>query len=78
MALQKEFNTLECKGTFKKVNVLEAKGEPIILTIVVFIYKFDEEGYLLRYKARIIVRGDLQPKLSYEDNYVATLAARAF
>ncbi len=46
--------------------------------MVVFIYKFDEEGYLLHYKARIIIRGDLQLKSSYEDNYAATLAARAF
>ncbi len=47
VALQKEFNTLEHKGIFKKVDISEAKGELIILTIVVFIYKFNEEGYLL-------------------------------
>jgi hypothetical protein len=44
----------------------------------VFTYKFDKEGYLLRYKARIVVQGNLKPKLLYKDNYVATLAAKVF
>jgi hypothetical protein len=44
----------------------------------VFTYKFDEEGYLLRYKARIVVQGDLEPKSLYEDNYAATLATKVF
>ncbi|KAF7568826.1 hypothetical protein PtrM4_134390 [Pyrenophora tritici-repentis] len=42
----------------------------------VFTYKFDEDGYLLKYKARIVVRGDLQDQ--YGDTYAATLAARLF
>ena len=50
----------------------------MIPIIEVFTYKFDKEGYLLRYKARIVVQGDLEPKLLYKDNYVATLAAKVF
>jgi hypothetical protein len=42
----------------------------------VFAYKFDEDGYLLKYKARLVVRGDLQEQ--YGDTYAATLAARLF
>ena len=42
----------------------------------VFDYKFDEDGYLLKYKARLVVRGDLQEQ--YGDTYAATLAARLF
>ena len=42
----------------------------------VFSYKFDENGYLLKYKARLVVRGDLQEQ--YGDTYAATLAARLF
>jgi hypothetical protein len=38
----------------------------------VFTYKFDKDEYLLKDKARIIVRGDLQ------DTHAATLAARLF
>jgi hypothetical protein len=49
----------------------------MILTKWVFIYKFDKEGYLAKYKARIVVQGDLQPRTD-EETYVATLAARIF
>jgi hypothetical protein len=43
----------------------------------VFAYKFDEDGYLTKHKARICVRGDLQPWNS-ADSYAATLAAKIF
>src|SRR5437667_8844450 len=43
----------------------------------VFIYKFNTDGYLEKFKSRLCVRGDLQPA-SHEDNYAATLAARTF
>jgi hypothetical protein len=43
----------------------------------VFIYKFDTDGYLSRFKARLCVRGDLQPP-SPTETYAATLAARIF
>ena len=42
-----------------------------------FSYKFDESGYLTKYKARIVARGDIQP-LSLKEIYVATLAFRVF
>jgi hypothetical protein len=42
----------------------------------VFTYKFDEDGYLLKHRARLVVRGDLQEQ--YGDTYAATLAARLF
>jgi hypothetical protein len=35
-----------------------------------------DNGYLLKYKARLVVRGDLQEQ--YSDTYAATLAARLF
>jgi hypothetical protein len=41
----------------------------------VFTYKFNSDGHLVKLKARICVRGDLQ-KLSTEEKYLATLAAR--
>ena len=41
----------------------------------VFTYKVDEEGYVLSFKARIVVRGDLQH--TEDDTYAATLAAKA-
>ncbi|KAF2136522.1 uncharacterized protein K452DRAFT_343066, partial [Aplosporella prunicola CBS 121167] len=42
----------------------------------VFKYKFDEHGYLIKVKARICVRGDLQT--TTQDTYAATLAFRIF
>jgi hypothetical protein len=42
----------------------------------VFTYKFDEDRYLYKFKARLVVRGDLQQ--DYGDTYAATLAAKIF
>lgn len=41
-----------------------------------FSYKFNKDGYLYKYKARLVVRGDLQN--DWGDTYAATLAARVF
>jgi hypothetical protein len=42
----------------------------------VFTYKFDEDGYLYKFKARLVVRGDLQQ--NYGDMYAARLATKIF
>ena len=42
-----------------------------------FKYKFNNEGLIIKFKARICVRGDLQ-FWNNEDTYAATLAARSF
>jgi hypothetical protein len=42
----------------------------------VFTYKFDQDGYLLKLKACICVRGDLKT-ISSEDKRAITLVARA-
>jgi hypothetical protein len=41
----------------------------------VFTYKFDQDSYLLKLKARIYVRGDLET-ISPKDKRAITLAAR--
>jgi hypothetical protein len=75
-AVEREYSDLQEHGTF--VPVPEAEAEAFVIpTRWVFTYKFDEEGYLLKYKARLVVRGDLQPKQD-EETYAATLAARVF
>ena len=53
-----EYTNLTRQGTFKTVSEDSAKGF-VILTKWVFTYKLDEEGYLVKYKARIVVQGDL-------------------
>ncbi len=74
-AANKEYDQLKKRNTFRAV--LRPRNVQILPIIWVFTYKFDTDGYLLKYKARLCVRGDLQPT-SHEDNYAATLAARTF
>jgi hypothetical protein len=75
-AAQIEYNELWKRGTFTSENESDAQ-EAVIPTQWVFTWKFDEEGYLVKYKARLVVRGDLQPRKD-EETYAATLAARLF
>jgi hypothetical protein len=49
----------------------------IIPLMWVFSYKLDEDGYLDKYKARLVARGDLC-LLTDQDTYAATLATRVF
>ncbi|KAF5203380.1 Reverse transcriptase family protein, partial [Thalictrum thalictroides] len=74
-AMRVEYNALLAKNTIQPVKQTNSM-HPIPLKWV-FTYKFDEAGYLLKFKARICVRGDLQAK-SEEDNYAATLAFQIF
>lgn len=58
---------------------MSAKGinrRDILPLLWVFKYKFDNDGYLSKSKARICVRGDVQ--LSFKDTYAATLAFSVF
>ena len=44
--------------------------------MLVFKYKFDEDEFLIKYKARLIVRNDLQH--TNQNIYAITLVARIF
>jgi hypothetical protein len=58
-----EYDTLWAKGTFKLVPLASATS--FILPLMwVFTYKGDEDGFLTRCKARLVVRGDLQKNYS--------------
>ena len=74
-AADKEFNALLEKGTFEYIEKSKVDTEPLPL-MWVFTYKFDQDGYLLKHKARLVARGDLQ--YTAEDTYAATLAAQTF
>jgi Reverse transcriptase (RNA-dependent DNA polymerase) len=69
-----EIATVERRKTFvwtrrhANMNILPLKW--------VFAYKFDTDGYLTKFKARVCVRGDLQE--TEQETYAATLAARTF
>jgi hypothetical protein len=70
-----EFDSCWKKGTFANPDITADRTDAVPL-MWVFTYKFDEDGYLLKHKARLVVRGDLQEQ--YGDTYAATLAARLF
>jgi Reverse transcriptase (RNA-dependent DNA polymerase) len=69
----RELNELERRGTYELTQKKEQKTVPLTW---VFKYKFDSDGYLIKFKARLCVRGDLQS--TEQDTYAATLAARTF
>ena len=76
-AAEKEFWSLKQRGTFTPVNRPKEPGKQILPLIWVFTYKFDQDGYLAKYKARLCIRGDLQ-KANAKDTYAATLAVQVF
>ncbi|KAL1973313.1 hypothetical protein VTN31DRAFT_5948 [Thermomyces dupontii] len=52
-----EIKKLEERGTYKVVSI--PYGKQIVPLMWVFNYKFDDDGYLIKFKARLVVRGDL-------------------
>jgi hypothetical protein len=77
-AAEKEFRSLEQQGTFIPVNRPKTdSGKQILLLLWVFSYKFDQDSYLAKYKARLCIRSNLQ-KVNSKDTYTATLAVQVF
>ncbi|ERF70143.1 hypothetical protein EPUS_00330 [Endocarpon pusillum Z07020] len=74
LAANREIQELARRETFKWVNKEAVTAMPLPL-LWVFKYKFDTDGYLIKFKARLCVRGDLQS--TEQDTYAATLAAPA-
>ena len=75
-ACDQEWETLTNMKILDIIERSRATVKPLPLTWV-FTYKFDKHGFLQKFKARICVRGDLQP-FSEKETYAATLAGRSF
>lgn len=76
-AAERHIKEVEDMGTSTWVLCSDVSLKDQILPLKwVFVYKFDEEGYILSFKARFVVRGVLQ--VTEEETYAATLAGRAF
>jgi hypothetical protein len=72
-----EWRDLRAKGVFRKTDKTKTTADGEVLPLMwVFTYKTDSDGYLSRFKARLVVRGDLQAPL--DNTYAATLAIRNF
>ena len=81
LACRNELRELDSKGTFKLVHSGTLEEEEIadvtLLPLMwVFKYKIDSDGYLTKYKSRLVARGDLQT--TEEDTYAATAAIQTF
>lgn len=63
--------------SFTEVPKAEARRETKLGSMWVYTYKQDEAGRLAKFKARLVIRGDMEPKTG-EDVYAATLASRSF
>ena len=61
-----------------EVNKGQALRNNILDCMWVYVYKCDKHGKLLKCKARLVVRGDQQPRTSHEDTYASTLAGKSF
>jgi hypothetical protein len=77
-ATEKEYNTLLRKGLYREINSSNpaSQANDILCLMWVYTYKFNADGYLKSFKARLVARGDLQS--TEEETYAATLAAQTF
>jgi hypothetical protein len=72
-----EFRNCWAKQCFQYTELEPETVDGEILPLMwVYTYKFDEDGYLSKFKARLVVRGDLEA--AFTDPYAATLAAKHF
>ena len=75
--IQIEINQLKSMDVWKEISISEKTAEKhFISTIWVFKYKFDEERYLVKYKAKLCVRENKQQ--TDQNIYAITLAIRIF
>jgi hypothetical protein len=76
-ASRKEIDGFIQRSCFRRAARASKLVDAEILPLMwVFTYKFDKDRYLYKFKARMVVRGDLQQ--DYGDTYAATLAAKIF
>jgi hypothetical protein len=74
-AMRREIDSLTEKETYKVVDRPKDRGIQVLPLLCVFSYKFDQDTFLVKFKARICVRGDLET-ITSEEKRAATLAAR--
>jgi hypothetical protein len=78
-ATTEEFDKLLHNGTAQVVPIPDDVHWRDILPLTwVWKHKTNEDGYLIKHKARLCVRGDLEKLPSTEETFAATLAARVF
>lgn len=74
-AMKKETDSLLSKQVYTVTDRPADRSKQILPLTWVYTYKFDQDGYLIKFKARICVRGDLET-ITHEDKRAVTLAAK--
>jgi hypothetical protein len=73
---QMKYNVIEAKETWK---IVDKRDDYKLISLKwIFIYKFDSNDFLFKYKARIVIRDDLQKVNNAQNVYVATFASKIF
>jgi hypothetical protein len=75
-AAQMIYDVIETKRTWKIVD--KRDDYKLILLKWIFIYKFDSNNFLFKYKTRIVIRDDLQKVNNAQNIYAAMFAWKIF
>jgi hypothetical protein len=76
-AAQIEYEAIENRDIWQIVDRSKNENQQIILLKWIFTYKTDSNDYLIKYKARIMIRDDLQ-MIDSQNVYAITLASKMF
>jgi hypothetical protein len=71
-----KYDVIETKKTWKIVN--KQDDYEIILLKWIFIYKFNSNDFIFKYKTRIVIRDNLQKINNVQNVYAATFALKIF
>jgi hypothetical protein len=73
---QMKYNVIETKKTWK---IVDKRDDYKLISLKwIFIYKFDSNDSLFKYKARIVIRDDLQKVNNVQNVYASTFASKIF
>jgi hypothetical protein len=73
---QIKYNIIETKKTWK---IVDKRDDYKLISLKwVFIFKSDSNDFLFKYKARIVIRNDLQKENNAQNVYAATFASKIF
>jgi hypothetical protein len=75
-AAQMKYDVIETKKTWK---IVDKRDDYKLISLKwIFIYKSDSNDFLFKYKARIVIRDDLQKVNNAQNVYAATLTSKIF
>jgi hypothetical protein len=75
-ATQMKYDAIENRDIWQIVNRLD-ENQQIISLKWIFTYKTDSNDYLIKYKARIVIKNDLQ-LIDFQNVYAITLTSKVF